>query len=576
MGLIGRLEDLPLSDIIQIVHLSRRTGLLEIKKDGDEYKIYFQKGMIIFCSSPKYLKFEDYVKSSGNINSEKIAELINISKRMPEEPFGKLALELHYLSLEEMAKIIYQSINEIMQPLIHDKEGTFSFYIKDIFSPREIGYVPEDIFKMGGLPPSSFLQKGGEISVLKEVQENLTRGKEAYRGEYKPKVEEEKVEEREEKKITVTELIPKEIDIKSTAISSPIEKVLGKFSIMSKEEEEKIGGFDVVILEQDPLLRVAAKRIFSKERFRVHHYNSLLQFENKIKELIEVEEYFITIIGVSQNVNHELSEKLLSWIKTSGSSLCYAIILHPEYDIEKQHRVLKAGADIILQKPDLLRVSPQEAEKSIQFFSEEIFMIVQKHLKSRPEFQEKTQFHDIATKEKLNRSISLLKRLIEELAEPTDPSQIFLMILRIAAEYLERAVVLLCSEDEFLGIGGFGLTGDEIPMNIRVRSVSIPKDADTIFSQIFQSRKVHRGKLKRTPYNEKFINALGKVYPNEVIVIPIVFQKKVLSILYGDNAEFKRPIGNTDGLELFLTQAGASLYQALSLYMEKNKAYYGI
>lgn len=573
MGLIGRLEDLPLSDIIQIVHLSRRTGLLEIKKDGEEYKIYFQKGMIIFCSSTELVDFKAYLYQMKNIDEEKFAELINISKKMPEEPIGKIALELHYFSLEEMAKLIFKTINEIIQPLIQDKEGTFSFYIKDLFSPQEIGYDPEDIFKMGGLPPSSFLQKGGEISVLKEVQENLTRGKEAVKGEYRPI---EKTKKVEEKKLPIQELIPKDIQIKSSVPYSPIERILGKFSILSKEEEGKIGGFELVILEQDPLLRVAAKRIFTKERFKVHHYNSVLQFENKIKELKELEDYFVVVIGISQNVSYEISEKLISWIKGVGSNNCFAIILHPEYDIEKQHRVLKSGADIVLQKPDFLKITPQDAEKAIQLFSEEIFLIVQRHLKSKPEFQERTQFHDIATKEKLNRSLSLLKRLIEELAEPTDPSQIFLMILRIAAEYLERAVMLLCTEEEFIGIGGFGLTGDEIPMNIRVRSISIPKDADSIFSQICQSRKVHRGKLKRTPYNEKFINSLGKVFPNEIVAIPVLFQKKVLSILYGDNAEFKRPIGNTDGLELFLAQAGASLFQSLSKYMENNKAYYGI
>lgn len=574
MGLIGRLEDLPLSDIIQIVHLSRRTGLLEIKKDSEEYRIYFQKGMIVFCSSPKYRDFFSYLEASEKLSKEKISELLNIHKRMPEEPLGKLALELHYFSLEDMAKLIYHSIMEVIDPLIKDKEGTFSFYIKDIFSPQELGYVPEDIFKMGGLPPSSFLQKGGEISVLKEVQENLIRGKEAYKGEYKPTpptIKEEVVE----KKAPVQELIPKEIQITSKAVHSPVERVLGNFSILSKEEEEKVGGLDVVILEQDPLLRVAAKRIFAKERFKVHHYNSVLQFEEKVKELKDAEDFFISIIGVSQNINYEISEKLMGWIKRTGSGSSFSIVLHPEYNIEMQHRILRAGADIVLQKPDFLKITPQEAEKAIGLFSEEIFLIVQRHLKSKPEFQEKAQFHDIATKEKLNRSLSLLKHLIEELAEPADPSQIFLMILRIAAEYLERAVILLATEEEFLGIGGFGLTGDEVPMNIRVRSIVIPKEAESIFSQVHQSRKVHRGKLKRTPYNEKFINSLGKVFPNEVIVIPVVFQKKVLAFLYGDNAEFKRPIGNTDGLELFLAQAGASLSQALSRFLENNKVYYG-
>ncbi len=572
MGLIGRLEDLPLSDIIQIVHLSRRTGLLEIQRDGEVFQIYFQKGMIVLCTSAKYNNLEAYLEFSPFLNKEKVYELLNISKKMPEEPIGKLALELQYISLENLAKTIFQTIVEIIKPLLQDKEGTFSFYIKDIFSPQELGYIPQNIFKMGGFPPSSFLQKGEEISVLKEVQENLMRGKEAYKGEYRPPAPEPEVRG---KKVSIQELIPRDVEIRPMVTSIPMERVLGKFSILSKEEEEKIGGLDLVILEQDPLLRVAAKRIFVKERFRVHHYNSIFQFENKVKELKDTEDFYVVVIGVSQNVSYEMVEKIVSWVKGTNPNLCYSIVLHPEYNIEKQYSVLRTGADLVLQKPDFLKISPQEAEKSIQLFSEELFLIVQKYLKTKPEFQEKAAFHDIATKEKLNRSLSLLKHLIEELSEPTDPSQIFLMILRVTAEYLERAVILLCTEEEYLGIGGFGLTGDEIPMNIRVRSIVIPKEADTIFAQVCQSRKVHRGKLKRTSFNEKFINSLGRVFPNEVIVIPVTFQKKVLCILYGDNAEFKKPIGNTDGLELFLAQLGPPLSQALSQFLETNKAYYG-
>lgn len=572
MGLIGRLEDLPLSDIIQIVHLSRRTGLLEIQKDGEKYQIFFQKGMIVLSTSPKYPDFESYIELSNILPREKFAELKNISKKIPTEPIGKLAIEMQYLSIEEIAKVIYHSIFEIIKPLLQDKEGTFSFYLKDIFSPKEIGYAPEDVFRMGGLPPSSFLQKDKEISALKEIQENLKRGKEAYKGEYKPISEKEEVKE---EKRSIKDLIPKELDITTKPPISPVEKVLGKFSILSKEEEEMVVGLELVILEQDPLLRVAAKRIFSKENFRVHHYNSIFQFENKVKELKEMEEYFVVVIGVSQNVGYDVVEKLVSWIKGTGNSNCYVIVLHGEYNIEMQHRALKSGADLVLIKPDFLRLSPQEAEKAIQLFSEELFLVVQRNLKTKPEIQDKLKFHDIATKEKLNRSLSLLKRLIEELTEPADPTQIFLMILRVAAEYLERAVIIFSTEEEFIGIGGFGLTGDEIPMNIRVRSISIPKEADSIFAQVSLTKKVHRGKLKRTPYNERFINSLGKVFPNEIIAIPIISQKKVISILYGDNAEFKRPIGNTDGLELFLAQVGNPLSEALSSFIKKDKVYYG-
>ena len=100
------------------------------------------------------------------------------------------------------------------------------------------------------------------------------------------------------------------------------------------------------------------------------------------------------------------------------------------------------------------------------------------------------------------------------------------------------------------------MTGDDVPMNIRVRNISVPLKEDSIFKEISESTKMHRGKLRRSKWNEYFLNQLGKVFPNEVVIIPVIIRGKVLAVLYGDNAEYKRPIGNTDGLEIFLSQAG--------------------
>jgi len=42
MGLIGSLEDLSLLDILQIVNVSKRTGILRLNlKDNETYYIYF-------------------------------------------------------------------------------------------------------------------------------------------------------------------------------------------------------------------------------------------------------------------------------------------------------------------------------------------------------------------------------------------------------------------------------------------------------------------------------------------------------------------------------------------------------
>ena len=51
MSLEGRLEDLSLPDIFQILNLSRRTGLLTIRRKEGEGLIVFENGQVVYASS---------------------------------------------------------------------------------------------------------------------------------------------------------------------------------------------------------------------------------------------------------------------------------------------------------------------------------------------------------------------------------------------------------------------------------------------------------------------------------------------------------------------------------------------
>ncbi|MCL4558390.1 MAG: DUF4388 domain-containing protein [Deltaproteobacteria bacterium] len=51
MSLIGSLEDLALGDILQILSLSRRSGVLYLTRKGEEGKIVFADGQITSAAS---------------------------------------------------------------------------------------------------------------------------------------------------------------------------------------------------------------------------------------------------------------------------------------------------------------------------------------------------------------------------------------------------------------------------------------------------------------------------------------------------------------------------------------------
>jgi hypothetical protein len=169
----------------------------------------------------------------------------------------------------------------------------------------------------------------------------------------------------------------------------------------------------------------------------------------------------------------------------------------------------------------------------------------------------------MATKETIDRSFSLLRQLINELSNPNDIGQVSATILRLSAEYLDRGALFMASEQEFVGLGGFGISGDSEEMDARVRRLRIARDQPSILADVAQNGGPHRGKMRRTAANVELIDRLGGLLPTEVVALPIMHDKRAIGILYGDNAEHRAPIDSMTGLEIFLSQAGYAFGNAV-------------
>jgi len=125
-------------------------------------------------------------------------------------------------------------------------------------------------------------------------------------------------------------------------------------------------------------------------------------------------------------------------------------------------------------------------------------------------------------------------------------------------------VLFVVNENEFTGVGGFGVTGTDEPMDDRARRLHIPREAQSILSDVIETGEIHRGKMRRTPANSELLEQLGGPPPTEVVALPIVHGNRTIGILYGDNAEHRAPIDDMTGLEIFLAQAGSAFGSAVA------------
>jgi CheY-like chemotaxis protein len=169
-------------------------------------------------------------------------------------------------------------------------------------------------------------------------------------------------------------------------------------------------------------------------------------------------------------------------------------------------------------------------------------------------------------------ALETLKSMLCELSNPGASDEVTLLVLRFAAEVMNRGVLFMVKDGEAIGLGGFGLdigpgaAGAPRPAFTRgsaLRRIRIPLDAPSVLRDVIAKRSVLRGPLEASAGNALLLDALGGAEPGDGFAAPVCVGEKVIAVLYGDNVPESRPVIETEALEIFLTQAGLALEKAM-------------
>lgn len=159
--------------------------------------------------------------------------------------------------------------------------------------------------------------------------------------------------------------------------------------------------------------------------------------------------------------------------------------------------------------------------------------------------------------------LSILRSLLCELSNPIAGGQIALLILRFAAEVMNRAVLFMANDTEVVGLGQFGIEDVEANPDRLVRRIQISLGEPSVFHDVVAKRSILRGPLEENAWNARLLAHLGGGRPVDAFVAAIVAGESVVAVLYGDNLPERKPIKNSEALEIFLTQAGLAFEKAI-------------
>ncbi|HET7711984.1 MAG TPA: DUF4388 domain-containing protein [Thermoanaerobaculia bacterium] len=575
MSLLGRLEDLSLPDIIQIVYLSRRTGALEVINASGRHRILFRKGLVVNASSPQYPDLVTYLHERELVAPPSVPTLRRLLAT--GIPAGTAVVELHLVNRDDLSSIIRQRILDVIAPLLQSKEGEFHFALSESLSAADIEYEPDMVSREGGFPPQKLLATGeGErLKPLQGLEDALRPGRGAQQDS--PPAAELPGESAVPPSPVAENVVPfpgpdpESPSAAPSAADDDPRRSPAQFRVaggLFEIEHPETAHWNVLLYERNALLRVAVKRTFGKRGVRVAQYGDLDDVRTAVNGLVRSNAFFIALLELPEDrTEEEAVVRLVQHIKRLNPRIPVAV-MDENADGRRRHEVVAAGANVYLRKPASGRLQPAKAEEQLSLFADELLLLSERAFRELERLagghdpEAASRFYELAARDNLDRRFSLLERLITELSDPNDIHQVSATILRLADDYLDRGALFLITASEFVGLGGFGVTGEPPDMDERVRGLRIGRGAASILAEVAESRLSRRGKMRRTPANVALMQALGTLVPTQVVVLPILQGGYPIGILYGDNAEHRGPIESLTGLEIFLSQTGSAFGSA--------------
>jgi CheY-like chemotaxis protein len=232
-------------------------------------------------------------------------------------------------------------------------------------------------------------------------------------------------------------------------------------------------------------------------------------------------------------------------------------------------RAKQMGISSFVFKPGLSKLNPKQFEADLLAFASKIVRDILPRLAeppahkagkpARPESPGPAEEASTPTAEELSRQFVILQRRLGELRGPTDANQISVLIMKVAREFFERAILFLVKNEEIRGLGGFGSAPKGQSINLLVREVVIPLSDPSLFHSAVTDAKAYSGALPEGKWSSYLMGKLGRFASASVALVPLVTHRETIAVLFGDNPETGRPFGRLDALEVFVNQAGVAL-----------------
>jgi CheY-like chemotaxis protein len=595
LALQGNLEDLPLLDIIQIVSFSKKTGYLHVRMEGGDGAIVFREGLVVSAftanspaADPRLATLapasrDTAVRRRLGFALDALARLregafgFELTDAVPET-VGKRDIRLETLvggiNPQEMLLALAQGMDDDRAQSAAAVEASFATPTEGMVAAELAALVPpvvpsdavrtalaEEPRDPAPTPPSSSL---GEFQAPPV----------AHAGDTRPVTRVVRPNDTSPALAAPPRVPVAEPPAEAAAATPPPTEPPGAqppAAVVAAAEPVRAAR-TILLVDDEQDVREVLARHFGAAGFEIVEGGDPEEAAKLAARLRTEDKLFVLVTdlgmpasgGASFQGGFEVVKRL--WKMNLRPPV---LMMTESLNQSLRLRARQMGVQSFVFKPTLSKLNARQFEADLQAFAGKLVrdvlpqlaeIAVLKKPQARPSGKPDARAAEaLPVAEGAARPFEFLKRRLVELREGGDANEIATLVMKVAREFFERALLFLVKNEEARGLGGFGLAPRDETLNLLARQLTIPLGEPSLFRQVAHDRRAFNGPPPADRWLGHVLGRIGRFQSHGIALLPLVAHRETIAIVFGDNPESGREPGNLEPLEVFVQQAGIAL-----------------
>lgn len=514
MGLKGRLEDLPLLDMLQIIAFSRKSGYLRIAATKGRGAVVLREGRVLFSYSWSTL--------AG------LEELV----RHPEKVTVALIREQIEVSLRELGSL---------------REGHFQFELADPTSEEFGGVRIQPFLLPDGLDAQELLLDLA-VEIDNERREATSLLELAFQGDLPPEPAAER----------------STAPPKSAVAPPPAPTPAGTIKVEVPVPAVAGARVSIVVVDDEAPVREVVSEELAKKGYRVFTASNPASGASMVQERTAAGERVMVVVDLKMPTSTERSFfggfELIRRVQRNHPGIPVLLMTETLSDKAKT-RAKELGIRRLVYKPTLSKIDAKLYVQDLRDFASTIAEQLEKLKEDHPSTGNGRAVEPGHPAD--SGRMDFLASMTKKLVEPGGSTDVSRLVMEVAARFLERGVLFVVKGDAARGLAAFGVGRSAKDSSETAQRMSVEIGHNPAFAEAVRRGSAYRLSNDMASLDSPMFKVIGRGQASEAVLIPLLYNRATLLLLYGDNAPSGRALGDLGGLELFMAQAGMALENKL-------------